>query len=186
MNRFTGTGGAPMASGDQVATGGAPKADAGTGGSSHGTGGSFQTGGAPATDGALSTGGRSVPEVRDDSPFSLPSTSQLTYTGPAAREFIFDDGKSQRRVVMNPGDVIDVAQLFSFAGQAKRHRWCPGSRTCDNCGRDYDWGSEPCGEPLPTGDMRRSPQRSPTCLECGHVLTETDRLAPVCPYCGVA
>ena len=26
---------------------------------------------------------------------------------------------------------------------------------------------------------------SPFCLECGHPLTEADRQAPVCPYCGV-
>lgn len=25
---------------------------------------------------------------------------------------------------------------------------------------------------------------SPTCLDCGHPLTEADRQAPVCPYCG--
>lgn len=25
---------------------------------------------------------------------------------------------------------------------------------------------------------------SPTCLDCGHPLTEADRQAPACPYCG--
>lgn len=25
---------------------------------------------------------------------------------------------------------------------------------------------------------------SPFCLDCGHPLTEADRHAPVCPYCG--
>jgi hypothetical protein len=65
----------------------------------------------------------------------------------------------------------------------KAHRWRAGSRTCDNCGRDYDWAAEPCGAPLPPGDARRT-RGSPFCLDCGHPLTAADRQAPVCPYCG--
>jgi methionyl-tRNA synthetase len=35
------------------------------------------------------------------------------------------------------------------------HRWSTGSRTCDNCGRDYDWSHEACSTPLPLNDARR-------------------------------
>jgi len=44
---------------------------------------------------------------------------------------------------------------------SSRHRWCTGSRTCDNCGRDYDWSEEPCGAPLPPDDVRRGPRDDP-------------------------
>lgn len=62
-------------------------------------------------------------------------------------------------------------------------KWGPGG-PCRRCGLRYSTKTAyvPCFVEL----LRAELEGSRVCLDCGHSLTEADKQADVCPYCGVA